>query len=156
PTAAPAPTATPSPSPVPSASPTPPPSQTDPVLPLSTVDTALPVVTGTVISVPSGGDLQAALDQAQPGDAVELQAAAVFAGTYVLRQKTPPPAGALSRLRAFVFGAPAPPKIWIRSSSAALPAQGIRVDPGQAPAMAKLLTTNQSPALSFQWGASNY
>lgn len=38
--------------------------------------------------VSAGGDLQAALDQAQPGDIIELEAGATFTGSFTLRNKT--------------------------------------------------------------------
>src|SRR5262245_5457486 len=39
---------------------------------------AFPAPTGTTIDVPAGGDLQAALDGANPGDEIVLAAGAVF------------------------------------------------------------------------------
>src|SRR2546423_13236711 len=42
---------------------------------------------GSVIRVHSGGDLQAALDRAVPGDQVVLDAGATFRGNFVLPQK---------------------------------------------------------------------
>ncbi|MGE5359790.1 MAG: hypothetical protein ACM3NQ_12305, partial [Bacteroidales bacterium] len=39
------------------------------------------------ITVPAGGDLQAALDRAQPGDTVLLQPGATYTGNYVLGDK---------------------------------------------------------------------
>src|SRR5262245_44438950 len=51
----------------------------DPELPRVFLDTTYnPKVTGKTISVGAGGDLQAALDQAQPGDVISLQAGATF------------------------------------------------------------------------------
>ena len=38
--------------------------------------------------VPAGGNLQQALDAAQPGDVVLLAAGATFTGSFVLRKKT--------------------------------------------------------------------
>src|SRR5690242_12773143 len=38
-------------------------------------------------SVAAGGDLQAAIDAAQPGDVIELQAGATFLGNFVLPVK---------------------------------------------------------------------
>ncbi|HEV3468234.1 MAG TPA: hypothetical protein VG148_02860, partial [Pyrinomonadaceae bacterium] len=39
------------------------------------------------INVPAGGDLQAALDRAQPGDEVVLEAGASFVGNFTLPAK---------------------------------------------------------------------
>lgn len=83
-----------------------------------------PVVTetsqGRVIKVPPGGNLQGALDRAQSGDVIELQAGAVYAGQINLPNKS---------LTDFVT---------IRSSSAAdLPADK-RVKPSQRPSMATI------------------
>jgi hypothetical protein len=44
--------------------------------------------TGSTIVVGAGGDLQAALNQAQPGQVVQLQAGATFDGNFVLPTKT--------------------------------------------------------------------
>ncbi|MFL6546534.1 MAG: hypothetical protein ACJ8LM_15335, partial [Candidatus Udaeobacter sp.] len=43
---------------------------------------------GGEIIVRAGDDLQAALDNARPGDTIAIQAGAVFAGPFTLRQKT--------------------------------------------------------------------
>ncbi len=42
---------------------------------------------GSIVTVPAGGDLQAALDKAHCGDTVELEAGAVFLGRFYLRAK---------------------------------------------------------------------
>ncbi|HEV7375798.1 MAG TPA: hypothetical protein VGN95_13845, partial [Pyrinomonadaceae bacterium] len=39
------------------------------------------------ITVPAGGDLQTAINQAQPGDIIVLQAGATYTGSYVLPVK---------------------------------------------------------------------
>ena len=51
------------------------------------VITAAPVH-AAVIQVAAGGDLQAALNAAQPGDEVVLPAGATFTGTFILPRKT--------------------------------------------------------------------
>src|SRR5215203_735400 len=43
---------------------------------------------GSTIVVGAGGDLQAALNQAQPGQIVQLQAGATFDGNFILPLKT--------------------------------------------------------------------
>jgi len=43
---------------------------------------------GKIISVPAGGDLQSAIDAANPGDIVELQAGATYSGGLTLKNKS--------------------------------------------------------------------
>jgi hypothetical protein len=110
----------------------------DAALPQGSIDTSLPAQ-GTVISVPSGGDFQAALNSAAPGDVIELAAGATYTGNFVLSKD---------------MGAS---KVWIRSSaSQSLPPQGARVSPGNAGAMARIVSPSSDPALRFDFGASGY
>jgi hypothetical protein len=53
-------------------------------LPIATVDTSMmdTPASGSIITVDAGGDLQAALDSAQCGDAIKLQAGATFTGKF--------------------------------------------------------------------------
>src|SRR4030095_15001776 len=93
-----------------------------PEAPRVTVDVSLPAITGRVIAVPAGGDFQAALNIAQFGDVIELQAGATYVGEYSLPNKTG--------------------NGWITirtSAGASLPAPGTRVTPAQAGLMAKIL-----------------
>ena len=53
-------------------------------LPRTYLTTTAPTVTGRSIGVPNGGDLQAALNAAQPGDEVVLAAGATYVGNFVL------------------------------------------------------------------------
>ena len=53
-------------------------------LPAATVDTTMPVMNGKHTVVKSGDDLQAAIDVAQPGDTLELEAGATFPGPITL------------------------------------------------------------------------
>ncbi|PYR26786.1 MAG: hypothetical protein DMF98_07940, partial [Acidobacteria bacterium] len=53
--------------------PIPPPGPTDPTLP-TLLNTAYTAPTGATITVPAGGDFQAALNSAQPGDQILLAA----------------------------------------------------------------------------------
>jgi hypothetical protein len=90
-------------------------------------------------TVPVGGDLQAALNQAQPGDTVLLTPGATYTGHFTL--------------------APNPGPQWITIQSAALaslPAAGTRVAPANAPLMPKLITPDGSPALAINTGANYY
>lgn len=94
---------------------------------------------GRTLSVPAGGDLQAALDAAQPGDTVSLAAGAIFRGNFILRRK----AGSE----------------WIVVRSATsdeVLRPGARVTPASAPVMARLVTPNGAPALQAAPGARRY
>ncbi len=96
------------------------------------------VSSASTISVPAGGDLQAAINNAQPGDTIELARGAVFSGSYVLTNK----GGSTT--------------ITIRTAGDAdLPADGGRIDPSQSPALAKIRAVN-GPALQTQPGAHHW
>jgi cellulose synthase/poly-beta-1,6-N-acetylglucosamine synthase-like glycosyltransferase len=74
---------------------------------------------GQTIRVPAGGDLQKALDEAKPGDRIELQARATYQGPFRLKAKEG--------------------DAWIViTSSAELPKPGRHVQPSDASAMPKL------------------
>lgn len=111
-----------------------------PAPPRATVDTSYTPPSGRTIAVQAGGDLQAALKAAQPGDIVSVEPGAVFTGNFVLPRK----AGAG----------------WIVVRSGApddkLPAPQVRVTPAFAPVMPKLLSPNSNPALSTEPGAHHY
>jgi hypothetical protein len=53
-----------------------------------TFDTTYAPPTGTTLTVNAGGDLQGALDKAQPGDTIVLQAGATWTGPFKLPNKT--------------------------------------------------------------------
>ena len=79
------------------------------------------------ISVPAGGNLQAAIDAAKPGDVIELAAGATFDGPFKLRAKA---------------GMSATSRITIRSvMSSGLPAAGVRITPAAAPLLANIRST---------------
>src|SRR3982751_2604762 len=80
---------------------------------------------GAIISVPSGGNLQAAINAAVPGDTIQLQPGATYVGNFVLPAKT---GTALITIRT----APDPRQ----------PADGVRVNPSHAPALAHLISPN--------------
>src|SRR3954471_13440018 len=61
---------------------------TEPELPRVYLDTTYPASSGAIINVATGSSLQAALNQAQPGDQVVLQAGAVFTGNFILPAKS--------------------------------------------------------------------
>ncbi len=110
-----------------------------PAPPAVFIDTTPVAPTGGTIAVPAGGDFQAALDSAQPGDVITLAAGATFTGPFTLPKK----AG----------------NAWITISSAAdadLPAPGTRVTPAHAGAMPKIVARDSGPALTTAPGAHHY
>ncbi len=108
-----------------------------PQLPLVYINSAISAtpVTGKTISVPAGGDFQAALNSALPGDEIVLAAGATYpapnGGGFILPNKS------------------GSGWITIRSSNmSGLPAEGTRVTPAQAGAMPKIVAAATEPALS--------
>lgn len=99
---------------------------------------------GEVIRVGAGGDLQAALERAAPGDTIELEAGAVFQGPFVLPYKPE---------------SPDPDFQWITirsgGSDSTLPRPGVRVSPADAAAMARLETASGA-VVSTAAGAHHY
>src|SRR2546421_12637253 len=64
--------------------------QAQPVLPAQPqafLDTTYTPPSGQIIAVPAGGDVQAALNSANPGDVITLAAGATFTGPCVLPNK---------------------------------------------------------------------
>src|ERR1041384_7160731 len=100
-------------------------------LPRTSVITTAPVQTGQVITVAAGGNFQAALNVAAPGDTIELQAGATFTGTFAFNNK--PFTGQW---------------IVIRSSRYAELAAG-RTSPSDASKMAKLIPTDTGQVLDL-------
>jgi hypothetical protein len=92
------------------------------------------------IAVPAGGDLQAALEAAQPGDVIELQAGATYAGNFRLPLKN----GA-----DFIV-------LRTASSDSRLPAPGMRIHKSHAALLAKIQSPNASPALTTAPGAHHW
>ena len=106
---------------------------TEPRLPLTFLDTTLVAPSGWTVTVAAGGDLQAALDRAQPGDVIALEAGARFVGTFTLPSK--------SGEGWIVIRSTAPDE--------ALPPPGTRVTPGHARFMPKIVGTG-SPVIALQ------
>jgi hypothetical protein len=94
---------------------------------------------GATLTVNAGGDLQAAINAAQPGDTILLAAGAVFTGNYTLPVK-----GGTSF-------------ITIRSAApdSSFPAAGVRIDPSYAGLLAKVRSTQHGPAFKTV-GAASY
>jgi hypothetical protein len=114
--------------------------QTGPELPRVFLDTTYaPPTRGKLIAVGAGGDLQAALDAAQPGDVIELQAGATFTGNFILPRK------------------PGADWIYIRSSAhARLPVSGTRVSPSHASLMPRIVSPDRAPAIRTAPAAHHY
>lgn len=113
----------------------------DPALPRVLLDTTPVASTGSTITVGAGGDFQAALDAAQPGDAITLQAGAIFVGPFTLPNKT------------------GPGWITVRTSApdGSLPPPGERVTPSHAAVMPKLVVgPGQGGAVQTAPGAHHF
>ena len=97
-----------------------------------TFDTSYVAPTGTTVTVAAGGDLQAALNQAQLGDTIVLQASATFTGPFKLPNKTTGTGW-----------------IYVVSSNlASLPPPGQRVGPNDAVNMPKIVSRPYNAALT--------
>ena len=92
------------------------------------------------ITVSAGGDLQAALNKAVPGDTILLQAGATFTGNFVLPKKS-----------GSTF-------ITVRSSAAdaTLPGTGVRISPTYAALLPKLRSPNTASAIQTATGAHHW
>jgi hypothetical protein len=90
--------------------------------------------------VNAGGDLQAAIDNAQPGDTIVLQAGATFIGNFVLPDK------------------PGSTYVTITSSGdrSRLPGDDTRIDPSYSPLLAKIKSPNSGPAIATAPFAHHY
>ena len=90
-------------------------------------------------TVPAGGDFQAALNAAAPGDIIVLPAGAAYTGHFTLPNK------------------PGAQYITIQSSALAqLPPDGIRVSPADAVNMPKLVTPDSNAVLTATNGAHHF
>jgi hypothetical protein len=99
--------------------------------PPQTFDSSYAAPKGAILNVPAGGNLQAALNKAQLGDTIVLQAGATFRGPFMLPNKT---AGS-----GWIYV--------VSSHLSNLPAPGTRVGPANAANMPKLLAPNYNSAL---------
>src|SRR5215813_13950549 len=90
------------------------------------------------LTVSAGGDLQAAINAAKPGDTILLAAGATFTGSFSLPAKN------------------GSSYITIRSSApdSALPAAGVRITPAYAAQLPKIRSTNAGSAFRTLPGAS--
>jgi hypothetical protein len=93
----------------------------------------------TVVRVPAGADLQAAIDRAKPGDTLALEPGATYVGNFML------PATTGSQ---FITVATAP--------ADGLPGAGQRVGPEHSRRLAKLRSPNRRPVLATRPGAHHW
>ena len=117
-----------------------PPGTTSPAeLPRVYLTTDYVAPTGQTLTVPAGGDLQAALDAAGRGDEIVLEAGASYVGSFTLPAK------------------PGSGWIVVRSSAmGSLPGAGQRVSPADGAAMPKIVTAGTTAAIATAPGASHY
>ncbi|TMI80362.1 MAG: hypothetical protein E6H03_08570 [Bacillati bacterium ANGP1] len=102
------------------------------------LDTTFAPPSGQTVAVPAGGDLQAALNSANPGDTITLVAGATYKGPVTLPAKS------------------GSGWIYIESSAlSSLPAPGNRASPTQAGLMPKVLAPG-SPAIRTVSGAHHF
>jgi len=94
--------------------------------------------TGKIIKVRPGGDLQAALNTAQPGDTIELAAGATYVGSFTLPVKS------------------GTSYITIQSSRAIELTAGVRVSPSQSRLMAKLQSNSAEAVVKTVNGSHHY
>jgi hypothetical protein len=97
--------------------------------------------TGSILTVNAGGDLQAAINKAQPGDTIVLQAGATFTGNFVLPAKT----GANSYVTITTSG-----------DLSVLPGPGTRMDPAYAFLLPRIKSPNSAPAIATAPFAHHY
>jgi hypothetical protein len=111
-----------------------------PELPRATVATAMPPSTGAVISVPAGGNLQAALMRAKGGDVVELACGATYAGTFMLPDKGANTAWTIVR----------------PAKACAPPPAGTRMTPALAARLPRLVSADAGYAIATSLGAHHW
>lgn len=96
------------------------------------------VQSAQVIDVPAGGNLQQALNTVQPGGTIRLAPGASYVGSFTLPAK-----GGTDH-------------ITITTSTTALPADGVRIDPSYKPRLAVIRSPSTTSALTTAPGASYY
>ncbi len=95
---------------------------------------------GTTVDVPAGGNLQAAIDSAQPGTTIRLASGATYVGNFRLPAKS-------STSTAYIT---------ITTGGVSLPAADKRIDPSYKTSLATLKSSNGAAVLRAVTGAKNY
>jgi len=108
--------------------------------PPQTFDSSYLAPKGAVLNVVAGGSLQAALDKAQLGDTIVLQAGATFRGPFKLPNKT---AGS-----GWIYV--------VSSHLSSLPSPGTRVGPANAANMPKIVSPNFNNVLTTVAGSHHF
>jgi hypothetical protein len=98
------------------------------------------ILSAATVSVPAGGDLQAAIDSAQPGDTIELQPGATYSGNFTLPAK----------------GSSDAALITIRTGGPAAVPDGERIGPAHAGSLAKLRSPDGGTVLATSPGAHHW
>ena len=93
------------------------------------------------IAVPAGGNLQAALNAAQPGDVITLAPGATYVGNFVLPNK-----GAVNDYITMRSAAP----------DALLPRPGVRMTPAYAALLPKIRSSNNMSAMRTATAANHW
>ena len=110
----------------------------EPQLPRSSVDTSEVAISGHVIRVAAGGDLQAAIDKARPGDRIALERGATYRGPFRLTKKD------------------GDAWIVIATGDKDLVPADERVIPADAAMMAKLVSSTGGAVIETEPGAHHY
>jgi hypothetical protein len=98
------------------------------------------ILSAATVSVPAGGNLQAAIDSAQPGDTIELQPGATYSGNFTLPAK----------------GSSDAALITIRTGGPAAVTDGERIGPAHAGSLAKLRSPDGGTVLATSPGAHHW
>jgi hypothetical protein len=98
--------------------------------------------TGTTLTVNAGGDFQGALNRAQPGDTIVLQAGATFTGNFILPAKS---SGATSYIT-----------VTTSAASGSLPGSNARITPAYASMLPKIKSPNTAQAIATAPFAHHY
>jgi hypothetical protein len=107
--------------------------------PPQTFDTTYTPPSGSTISVPAGGNLQTALNNAQLGDTIVLQAGATYTGPFTLPNKSG---------TGWIYV--------VSSNYSSLPAPGTRVSPTDAANMPKILAPADNNAIASVANSNHY
>lgn len=115
-------------------------------LPRLLLDTSYISPPGRILQVAEGEDLQAAINDARPGDVIAIQPGATFTGNFILPAKSP--ANAREKEDWIVIRSAA--------SDACLPAPGTRITSEHTDFLPKIISPNGRAAIGTDEGAHHY